>query len=310
MRRTIWVMPIQTAIDAHAASTQKIAVRERARTMKAFGWTPEFMDESINDLVALIGDRGPLTTREIGELRPDLTERVTLGAGTRNPASIAPHTRLLLHAGFEAKIVRGRPSGTWISSEYAWNETVAWLGRPISDGESRPAAAAIVRRWLEAFGPGTETDLRWWTGWTATQVRGALEDVATVKVRLDGGSTGYVLESDGEDVEEPETWVALLPGLDPTAMGWKERGWYLDEATAARVVERNGNIGPTIWADGGIVGGWVQRPDGTIATELNRPIGRAHRRLLDTETERLVAALGDTRFRTRFPAPNQADLLA
>jgi hypothetical protein len=310
MRRTIWVMPIQTAIDAHAASTQQIAVRERARTMKAFGWTPEFMDESINDLVALIADEGPLTTREIGELRPDLTERVTLGAGTRNPAAIAPHTRLLLHAGFEAKIVRGRPSGTWISSEYAWNETVAWLGRPIGDGESRPAAAAIVRRWLEAFGPGTETDLRWWTGWTATQVRGALEDVAAVQVRLDGGSTGYVLESDIEDVEEPEPWLALLPGLDPTPMGWKERDWYLDEATAARVVERNGNIGPTIWADGEIVGGWVQRPDGTIATELNRPITRTHRGLLDTEIERLVAALGDTRFRTRFPAPNQADLLA
>ena len=46
MRRTIWVMPIQTAIDAHAASTQRIATRERARTMKAFEWTPEFMDEA------------------------------------------------------------------------------------------------------------------------------------------------------------------------------------------------------------------------------------------------------------------------
>jgi hypothetical protein len=93
-------------------------------------------------------------------------------------------------------------------------------------------------------------------------------------------------------------------------MGWKDRSWYLDAATAARVVERNGNIGPTIWADGEIVGGWVQRPDGIIATELNRPISRSHERLLETEIERLVVALGDTRFRTRFPSPNQADLLA
>jgi hypothetical protein len=310
MRRTIWVMPIDTAIDAHAASTQTIAAAERRRTMKAAGWSESFMEQSINELVDLIARKGPITTREIGLLRPDLTERVTLGVGTRNPASIATHTRLLLHAGFEAKIVRGRPSGSWISSEYAWHETVRWLGRPIANGDTIPAAARIIRRWLQAFGPGTETDLRWWTGWSAAKTRHALEEVGAVEVGLSDGSCGYVLESDIGDVDDPGPWVALLPGLDPTAMGWKERSWYLDDATAERVVERNGNIGPTIWADGRIVGGWVQRPDGTIATEINQPISSALRKLLAHEVERLVATLGETRFRTRFPAPNQAALLA
>ncbi len=310
MRRTIWVMPIDTAIDAHAASTGKIAARERSRTMKGTGWTAEFMDRSINDLVELIATQGPLTTREIGALRPDLTERVTVGVGTRNPASIASHTRLLLHAGFEAKIVRGRPSGSWISSEYAWHETVSWLGRPIANGVTRQAAAGIVRRWLARFGPGTEADLRWWTGWTVTQVRQALDDIGAVRVVVVDGSEAYLLASDLDDVDDPEPWVALLPGLDPTVMGWKQRDWYLEETTAARVTDRNGNIGPTIWADGRAVGGWVQRPNGAIATELNHPISADHERMLADEIERLMAILGDTRFRTRFPAPNQADLLA
>lgn len=264
----------------------------------------------MDELVDLVARNGPLTTREIGELRPDLTARVTVGEGTRNPASIPAHTRLLLHAAFEARIVRGRPSGTWISSEYAWHETVAWLGRSIANGDARAASAAMIRRWLEAFGPGTETDLRWWTGWTATQVRTALADVGAIEVALDGDSIGYVLDSDLGEVEEPAPWVALLPGLDPTAMGWKTRRWYLAGSVEARVVDRNGNIGPTIWADGEVVGGWMQRSDGTIAQELNRPISPTHRRLLETETERLTDVLGDTRFRTRFPAPNQADLLA
>ncbi len=303
-------MPIDTAIDAHAASTEQIAARERSRTMKGTGWTAEFMDRSINDLVELIATQGPLTTREIGALRPDLTERVTVGAGTRNPASIASHTRLLLHAGFEARIVRGRPSGSWISSEYAWHETVSWLGRPIANGDTRQAAAGIVRRWLAQFGPGTEADLRWWTGWTVTQVRQALDDIGAGRVVLVDGSEAYLLASDLDDVDEPEPWVALLPGLDPTVMGWKHRDWYLDVTTATRVTDRNGNIGPTIWADGRAVGGWVQRPNGAIATELNHPISADHERMLANQIERLVAILGDTRFRTRFPAPNQADLLA
>ena len=308
MRRTLWVMPIDTAIDAHAANTQQIAATERRRTMKAIGWSERFMNESIEALVALVAEAGPITTREIGRLRPDLTEPVVVGVETRNPASIASHTRLLLHAGFEARIVRGRPVGSWISSEYAWNETVQWLGRPIAGGSPRPAAAAIVRRWLESFGPGTEADLKWWTGWTLTKTRRALEDVGAEAVTLENGSTGFTL--DRERLESPEPWVALLPGLDPTPMGWKERSWYLDDATAARVMDSNGNIGPTIWADGTIVGGWAQRSDGTIATELNRPIDRAHRRLLDTELERLVDSVGPTRFRARFPSPNQRDLLA
>jgi hypothetical protein len=42
-------------------------------------------------------------------------------------------------------------------------------------------------------------------------------------VRLDGGQVGYVLPDDLEATAEPEPWVALLPVLDATTMGWKDR---------------------------------------------------------------------------------------
>jgi hypothetical protein len=38
----------------------------------------------------------------------------------------------------------------------------------------------------------------------------------------------------------------LLPGLDPTPMGWHRRDWYLGEQVAPAVVDRTGNIGPTV----------------------------------------------------------------
>ena len=50
-------------------------------------------------------------------------------------------------------------------------------------------------------------------------------------------------------------------------MGWKERSWYLGDHQE-RLFDRNGNAGPTVWADGRVVGGWAQRRDGTIAVEL------------------------------------------
>ena len=39
---------------------------------------------------------------------------------------------------------------------------------------------------------------------------------------------GFLLPDDLDDVPEPEPWAALLPVLDPTTMGWKQRDFYLD----------------------------------------------------------------------------------
>jgi hypothetical protein len=93
-------------------------------------------------------------------------------------------------------------------------------------------------------------------------------------------------------------------------MGWKQRDWYLDPAMVGRLFDRSGNAGPTVWADGRIVGGWVQRPDGRIALELLESLGRDHRRLLDEAVDELRSVLGDTVVKPRFPSPNQGELLA
>jgi hypothetical protein len=103
--------------------------------------------------------------------------------------------------------------------------------------------------------------------------------------------------------------VALLPGLDPTTMGWKERSWYLDPAVAAAVFDRNGNGGPTVWVDGRIVGSWVQRRDGAIALRLLDPVDADRREEIHEAAAHLRELLGDVRFNVRFPAPVQADLL-
>src|SRR5262249_59761653 len=88
------------------------------------------------------------------------------------------------------------------------------------------ARAELLRRWLRTFGPGTTTDIRWWTGWTAKQTAGALAEVDAEGVDL-GGTTGHVLPDDTDPVERPNRWARLLPALDPTTMGWKQRDWYL-----------------------------------------------------------------------------------
>jgi Winged helix DNA-binding domain len=94
----------------------------------------------------------------------------------------------------------------------------------------------------------------------------------------------------------------LLPGLDPTVMGWKDRGWYIGDR-GTDLFDRNGNAGPTVWANGRVVGAWAQTEAGEIVVELFARLDAATRARLDAERERLAAWLGDVRIRPRFGTP-------
>ena len=148
--------------------------------------------------------------------------------------------------------------------------------------------------------------MRWWTGWTARETRAALAAIPHAEVDL-GGATGYVLADDLEPTPPPEPSAALLPTLDPTTMGWKEREWYLGPH-GPTLFDSNGNAGPTIWWDGRVVGGWSQRRDGEVALGLLEDVGRDAREAIDAEAERFRAWVGDIRFSPGFLPPFQRAL--
>jgi hypothetical protein len=166
-----------------------------------------------------------------------------------------------------------------------------WLGETPVLWEEAPGYAELVRRWLARFGPGTETDLVWWLGGTKSAVRRALADLAAVEVSLDGGGTGWLLPDDLEPEEPVGPTAALLPVLDPTTMGWKERGFYLDPADAPFLFDTAGNAGTTAWWDGRIVGAWVQDEAGRVEVLLRDDPGPEARAALDAEARRLTAWL-------------------
>lgn len=315
MRRTIWVMTPQTARLAHAATTAKIARNERKTNIKAVdasgvaGDPEAWLDSGVAEIRTLLDAEGPLGTREIGQRLPHLAVPLVYGTAKHN-ATLNAHTKLLQGAGFAGEFLRLQPTGSWTSAEYLWTVTEDWLGHPIPGLELRGAAAGLVEHYLRRFGPATETDLRWWLGETATLVRNALADIDAVEVGLDGDTTGWVAAGDVDDAEPAEPWVRLLPGLDVTPMGWKDRDWYLDPAHAGRLFDRFGNVGPTIWADGEIVGGWAQRPDGSVAYELLTAIDADHQDLLREAIAEFESTLDGLQVRPRFPSKNQKELLA
>ena len=124
------------------------------------------------------------------------------------------------------------------------------------------------------------------------------------------GAAGVGRPDDLEPVARPDSWVALLPALDPTPMGWVERDWYFPPEFKPLLFDRTGNIGPTIWCDGRVVGGWAQRPSGEVATRLLVDVGAELTAAVQAEAARLQEWIGPARVIPKFRTPLDRELAA
>jgi Winged helix DNA-binding domain len=313
MRRTLFLVPIPDVPMILAAGSQDVAMRERPRTVKMLTDAGLASDAAAHlaelEMIALaaIRERGEVATTELRDADPRLAERMTLARGKSYEGTMAVISRVVHHLALEGRIGRGRPRGTWISGQFRWSPIERWFPAGIPPMNVEEARAELVRRWLHAFGPGTREDIRWWTGWTVGLTRAALEAVGAVEVTLDSGMVGYALPDDLEPTRPVEPWVALLPALDATTMGWAARDWYLGPHRP-QLFDSNGNAGPTVWVDGKIVGGWAQLRSGEVVPRLLEDVGAETRRRIEAETARLEAWIGPARVTGSFPTPLEIGL--
>ena len=308
MRRTLFVFPRERLADAHASASVRVAEQERrrlSRFVEAGGLHPNgerWLKKVSQQVLAALEDGRERTFAELRAEVPLLEGSIPYAPDKSWGGALPVGPRVLTALSAAGTVVRGTNAGAWTASRPRWTSMAAWLGAPIETRSEAAGTAAMVGAWLRAFGPGSEQDLKWWLGSTLTAVRRALADVSAVAVDLDG-KVGYVLPDDVEaPAEKVKPWVALLPALDPTTMGWNERDWYLG-AHRRQVFDTNGNAGPTIWCDGRIVGGWRQQADGTVEVQLLEDVGRQARRAIDAEAARLTTWFGGKRPLPRFPSP-------
>ena len=248
----------------------------------------------------MLHERGPMTTMQLRAELPALDARLVVSPGKTYGGEFPVAPRVLTTLAASGVIVRGDNDGGWKTSRPRWTATADWVdaGPPLDEAVGY---AQLVGSWLRTFGPGTEADIVWWLGATKAAVRRALADLGAVEVRLEQGN-GWVLPDDLDGEDSPDPWAALLPALDPTTMGWKERGFYLGDH-AERLFDANGNGGPTAWWDGRIVGGWQQEDDGTVIVVPAEPLGRKATRALAAEAERLTEWLAGDVVKSIYQSP-------
>src|SRR6202012_3889961 len=277
MRRTVFLATVDTAALIQGACGHAVAARERRKVLGYLtdsgvdpdpdGWLAGGEEGALQALLA----RGEAPAAELATDDPRLKTEIVLSRGKSYEGRQNISSRVLFLLAAQGLAVRGRPRGSWTSHRYRWSPLSLWCPDGLADWAPGDAEAELARRWLYAYGPATADDLQWWMGWTRTKTSRGLATLHPAEVDLDG-EPGIVLPDDLGPVPAPAPWAALLPGLDATPMGWQRRDWFLGRH-GPRLFDRTGNVGPTLWWDGRIVGGWAQNPDGQIVCRFLEDVG-------------------------------------
>jgi Winged helix DNA-binding domain len=219
----------------------------------------------------------PRTTAELGALLhsrwPD------------NPAqALGNAARCLL------PLVQIPPRGLWGRSgrtTYATAED--WLGGPL---DAAPDPAALVLRYLAAFGPATVKDVQAWSG--LTRLRAVTEALRPrlVALRDEAGNEFLDLPEaprPGPDASAP---VRLLAPYDNAILAHADRTRIISDAHRRAIATKNGVIPGTVLVDGFVRGTWrldTHRAHAHLEVSLFAAVARRERIALAEEGERLLA---------------------
>lgn len=311
MRETLFVFPRELVPAVWGSAAARVAAVSRKRLLtdlERWRTVPEgegaaWLLTAEQAVVNYLADGVPRSSKQLREEVPEVGGFIVQSPEKAWGGKVAIAPRVLAQLSMEGVVARARNAGAWYTSRPLWTTTEAWWGGDVPDAlESREGYAELVNRWLWSYGPGTIADITWWLGSTKATVRTALQDLGAQEVSLEDGSIGWLRQDDLEPVGDPEPWVALLPLLDPTVMGWKARDFFLGPH-APQLFDSAGNAGTTAWVDGRVVGVWVQDDDGVVHLRLLEEVTPTAHRALHAEARRLTEALDGQRVFTVYPSP-------
>ena len=235
---------------------------------------------------------------QLGGVDPEAAAALVRERLAAGPARQAELLRLLTDRGFPRAIwngvglwvdmVRVPPSGTWERRRAdLYGLAADWLGPWRVDPDQ--ALEHLVRRYLAGFGPASLADLGSWAGMPLTPLRPVLERVGTRRFRDEQG--GELFDLPGAPLPDPGTPAPsrFLSTWDANLLVHARRTQLLPERHRSRIFHvRAPHSFPTFLVDGAVAGTW-RHQDGRIELEPFEPLGRAARRELEDEAERLAA---------------------
>lgn len=245
VRGTMYVLSKEMVPLAYSA-TKGIFSSLSEKYAEYHGITKKVYEKTSKNILELIRGRS-LSVTEI---------KKALGNNTK----ISPVINLMCDLGL---LIRSTPKAGWKSNLHTYQPMDDYFpGLDLFSIGGNAARKELVKRYIAAFGPVTEVDISWWTGFIKTEIRRILEDLSKdiSRINISDNHGYYILKSDEKSLRATRSGrkpnVTLLPTLDPYLMGYKVRDRYLDNKYRNYIFDRSGNGAASIMVDGYIVGVW------------------------------------------------------
>lgn len=164
----------------------------------------------------------------------------------------------------------------------------AWLGAACAADAS---PAALVRRYLAAFGPATPADAQAWSGLRKLRDTFAAMRDEMVVLRDARGRELFDLPDaprPGGDADAP---ARFLPDFDNLVLAHDDRTRVVADAHRPRLVSRNLQVAATFLVDGMVAGTWTvarARGTATLALQPFATLAPRDRRALEAEGDALL----------------------
>jgi hypothetical protein len=224
MRYSVHTFPVEL-LPIAAAATKRLTRKTNPYRKRVEGRYDELMsqlDEALAD--------GPLAAADI---RSRIDPERELG----DLFSVA-----LGMAAADFRVVRTTTTGTWRSDRFLYARWQDWLPDCDPDGlDEQEAMRQLVELYVQAYGPVTYDDVKWWTGWNKAETVAAID--------------GIDLERQGNALDDL-AGVRLLPVWDVLMVAYRNRDRLFDSSYAPLIHDRYGNATSVVLDAGKVVGQW------------------------------------------------------
>jgi hypothetical protein len=296
-RTTIHVMHIDNIpliLSATGPSLFRAYRKDKYRKMDILS------DKEIEDMMEQVKsalEDGPLRTSELKKAVPKVGENVRSAL-------------IMLMAGGEVVRAKAKHARSNLTS-YALLEK--WVnGFELEIIDERDAISQLIKKHIELFGPVSVEDTAWWFKQTKTTVKNTIQELGedVIELEMDGTerfmtATDLEIASSLEPPSESPAW--FLPYEDHFLKAFIDRSRFISEDVRPMIspadrrhywptkldepnvmpspgVRQTGEVRPTIWLNGDVVGRWEIDDEGKqkkIVTSLYRKVAKKHLKRID-----------------------------
>ncbi|MCJ7582049.1 MAG: winged helix DNA-binding domain-containing protein [Candidatus Aminicenantes bacterium] len=246
VRKTVFIIP-EDMLSVAFSAVQKNEKNLTEQHLKYLQLTQKEYEKAVKRILGILKNRG-LTLNEL---------KAEIGA----VPNLMYIVRMMCFQGF---LIRGAPKSGWKSSLHTYfpfNETYPEMDKTAF--KEKEAQQFVIKQYISNYGPVTEGDITWWTGFSKSLVReilGTIQDKLST-IKISGLESQYFILSSQENtlkdiLTQNFNTLNILPCLDPYLMGYKNRDRYIDQKYHGYVYDLSGNATTTILHKGRVIGIW------------------------------------------------------